>query len=193
MATVSACQVTFFFFGRLWVWREGRWVPPPQGFGRHCGSGKLSMEEWGRCCNNPTVSPHQHTQGCPLRLHAQASQAGSGSQPSSPLDIRLRLAFSGSSAGSSTVVSVWVLSPDSLRFLSSRRVGLCGMSTTPWGSVGGSLAGGLSKKYFSTGRSLSSGASKSSCLFPVLYSPVGTDKNTEIKIQVLTWRQVMGG
>lgn len=141
----------------------------------------LWKEGRGRCCNNPTVTPHKHTQVCPLRLHAQASQAGNGSWPSSPLEIRLRLAFRGSSASSSTVVSVWVLSPDTLRFLSSLRVGLCGMSTTPW-SVGGSLTGGLSKKYFSTGRSLSSGASKRSCLFPVLYSPVRTDKNTEIKI-----------
>lgn len=90
------------------------------------------------------------------------------------------MAFRGSSASSSTAVSVWVLSPDSLRFLSSRRVGLCGVSTTPW-SLGGSLTGGLSKKYFSTGRSLSSGASKRSCLFPVLYSPVRTDKKKKIQ------------
>lgn len=136
----------------------------------------LSMREDGTGAAITPLCPHTSTpQVGPLRLHAQASQAGSGSWPSSPLEIRLRLAFRGSSGNSSTVVSVWVLSSDTFRFLSSRRVGLCGMSTTPW-SVGGSITGGGggggSKKYFSAGRSLSSGASKGSCLFPVLYSPV---------------------
>jgi hypothetical protein len=115
--------------------------------------------------------------------HAQASLAGSQSWLGSPFETRLLLAFSrGSSGSSTTAVSVWLLSPETLRFLSSRRVGLWGTSTA-W-SVGSSLTGGLSTKYFSTGRSLSSGASKGSCLFPALHSPVGRgDKNTEMKVQ----------
>lgn len=184
MATVSASTGHLFSFGRLWVWREGKWVPPPQGFRMCRGNFKAAPDTrpltiGGGEGTGAAITPLCPTpQGCPLRLHAQASQAGSGSWPSSPLEIRLRLAFRGSSGSSSTVLSVWMLSPDALRFLSSRRVGLCGMSTTPW-SVGGSLTGGLSKKYFSAGRSLSSGASKGSCLFPVLYSPVGGEKRMQ--------------
>lgn len=115
---------------------------------------------------------------------------GPEAEPSSPLETRLRLAFSrGSSGSSSTGVSGWLLSPETLRFLSIRRVGLCGVSGAAW-SAGGSLAGCLSTKYFSTGRSLSSGASKGSCLLPALYSPVGAESAGKEGTRVTRSRQV---
>lgn len=164
-----------FIFGHLWA------RAPASGFGDRGGvsgfpgapgrgrggTGDLHGSALGTPPGRPAARGCSTAWGCP----PGAACAGSRSRPSSPFETRLRLAFSRASSGSSSVaVSVWLLSPETLRFLSSRRVGLCGMSTAAW-SVGGSLTGCLSTKYFSTGRSLSSGASKGSCLLPALYSP----------------------
>lgn len=78
VAAVSAWQVTLFFLGRLWVWREGEVGAASPGLQEACGSGKAVYGgKGGEVLQNPAVIPHNHTQVCPLRLHAQASQAGS--------------------------------------------------------------------------------------------------------------------
>lgn len=125
------------------------------------GGGVSGLRQGSKVGLEPSTAPPPDftSPGCPV---------GPAAGPSSPLETRLRLAFSsGSSGSSSTVVSVWLLSPETLRFLSTRRVGLFGMSGVTW-SAEGSLTGCRSRKYFSTDTSLSSGAPKGSCLLPVL-------------------------
>lgn len=161
------------------------WVAPRRGLQggnltRQCGNGEVRSTAAAHGFPSPILSTGAARRTStspvhPLWPHAQAHPpVGGRSGQGSPLETRRRLAFSrGSSGTSSAVVSVWLLSPETLRFLSTRRVGLRGMSEATW-SVGGSLTGCLSTKYFSAERSLSSGASKGSwCLFPTLYSPGG--------------------